>query len=58
MVGRRSGRKELDIRDVKYRDVAPCEFSELCVFLFLMLTASIFSARVHVALKDIQISDL
>ena len=45
-------------RDGRYRAAACSEFSELSVFLFLKLAASIFSARVHVASKDLQTTDL
>ena len=57
-VGRRIVSKEQEtIRDVRYRAAASCDFSETRIFLALTPTASIFSARVHVALKDIQTTD-
>ena len=57
-VGRRTVSKEQEIRDGRYRAAACSEFSELSVFLFLKPAASIFSARVHVASKDLQTTDL
>ena len=58
VVGRKTVSKEQKMRDVRYRVVVCTEFSDLSIFSFSDAYSFDISARVHVASKYIQTTDL
>ena len=57
-MGRKTVSKEQKMRDVRYRVVVCTEFSDLSIFSFSDAYSFDISARVHVASKYIQTTDL